>query len=247
MKIRLVLVFSLLALGSALADDQVARAQQQLKDQGFYYGEITGEKSADTSAAIRRFQIRSGLQITGELNDETLKALSASAESANAPNKSMGAATPTRAQSPAANAREDSQRYPEEEQTQPRVAPQPSQDRQVIPPVYPGRPALAVGGNFARTPYENAPAEVKEDVIARAQNKLARRDLYRGAIDGMLSSDFEFSLRAYQARVGLPPTGQLDLATLAALELLPGADQPVFVPPRRAMREEPVRGEWVRP
>ena len=38
----------------------------------------------------------------------------------------------------------------------------------------------------------------------------------------------EFSLRAYQSRVGLAVTGRLDLATLAALELLPGAHTPVY-------------------
>jgi peptidoglycan hydrolase-like protein with peptidoglycan-binding domain len=250
MNIRLALFLSLIAIGSVFADDQVARVQQQLKDQGFYYGEITGEKNADTTAAIRRFQIRSGLQITGELNDETGKALATAASTASTPNKSIAAATPApapRASLPPANTREDSERYPEEDEQAPRYAPQPSQDRQVPPPVYPGRPAPQTGGYFARTPYESAPPEVQQDLIGRAQRTLAKRDLYRGAVDGVLSPDLEFSLRAYQSRVGLQPTGRLDLETLAALELLPGANQPVFIPPRRAYREPPVRGEWVRP
>ena len=57
------------------ADPQTASAQQALKDQGFYYGEVTGTKDADTTAAIRRYQIRNGLQITGDLNAETRKSL----------------------------------------------------------------------------------------------------------------------------------------------------------------------------
>jgi hypothetical protein len=58
----------------------------------------------------------------------------------------------------------------------------------------------------------------------------------------------ELSLRAYQARAGLPVTGRFDLETLAALELLPRARAPIFnpfrqrVPPRS---EPPVRGEWI--
>ena len=57
------------------ADQTIASLQQTLKDQGFYYGEITGTKNADTTAAIRRYQIRNGLKITGELDAETQKSL----------------------------------------------------------------------------------------------------------------------------------------------------------------------------
>ena len=49
--------------------------QQTLKRQGFYYGAVTGEKNTETTAAIRRYQIRNGLQVTGELNDETLRSV----------------------------------------------------------------------------------------------------------------------------------------------------------------------------
>ncbi|MEJ7703238.1 MAG: peptidoglycan-binding domain-containing protein [Geodermatophilaceae bacterium] len=59
----------------ARADQAIASMQQALKDQGFYYGEITGTKDADTTAAIRRYQIRNGLKITGDLNAETQKSL----------------------------------------------------------------------------------------------------------------------------------------------------------------------------
>jgi peptidoglycan hydrolase-like protein with peptidoglycan-binding domain len=76
---------------------------------------------------------------------------------------------------------------------------------------------------------------------------LARRGLYRGQLDGIYGPNLEFSLRAYQSRIGLPVTGQLDLETLAAMELLPGAHTPVFAPRRRVLPEPPVRGEWVRP
>ena len=121
----------------------------------------------------------------------------------------------------------------------------PPQDRQ-LPPVYPGRAVPSVGRNFAGTPYENAPPEVQQDVIAKAQKRLAKRDLYRGEITGLFGPDLEFSLRAYQSRVGLPTTGRLDLETLAALELLPGGNVPIYRP-RRVFREPPVRGEWIRP
>src|SRR3989440_13059960 len=82
MKIGLsILSIWLVGVMSAFGDRAIEDVQRVLKEQGFYYGEITGEKDADTTAAIRRFQIRNGLQITGELNDETLKSLKAGASS----------------------------------------------------------------------------------------------------------------------------------------------------------------------
>ena len=57
------------------ADQLVESVQQALKDEGFYYGEVSGDINANLTAAIRRYQIRNGLQVTGELNDETLRSL----------------------------------------------------------------------------------------------------------------------------------------------------------------------------
>ena len=73
----------------ALADSTVQQAQEELKAQGYYFGQIDGDKNADTIAAIRRFQIRNGLQVTGELDQETLRALHADSSS------STAATTPT--------------------------------------------------------------------------------------------------------------------------------------------------------
>ena len=69
MKLRIVvLILAAAIVTEAKADQMTQNVQQVLKDQGFYYGEITGEKDADTTAAIRRYQIRNGLQINGDLN-----------------------------------------------------------------------------------------------------------------------------------------------------------------------------------
>ncbi|HEY6071730.1 MAG TPA: peptidoglycan-binding domain-containing protein, partial [Chthoniobacterales bacterium] len=89
------------------------------------------------------------------------------------------------------------------------------------------------------------PPQVQQNVIASAQNILAQHGLYRGVIDGAAGPEFEFSLRAYQARVHLPVTGRLDLATLAALQLLPGGKAPIYVPRRRPTHQPPVRGEYI--
>ena len=71
MRIKIAILILIVSVAAIRADQSIESVQQALKEQGFYYGEITGEKNADTTAAIRRFQIRHGLQITGELNEET--------------------------------------------------------------------------------------------------------------------------------------------------------------------------------
>src|SRR6266516_3352011 len=79
------LVVALSFLGSVRADQTIQSVQQALTEQGFYYGNVTGEKSAETTAAIRRYQIRNGLQVTGEINSETLRSLNVSSNSASSP------------------------------------------------------------------------------------------------------------------------------------------------------------------
>src|SRR5215470_17235429 len=75
------LLLGVCVAGLMRADQTIQSVQQALKDQGFYYGSVTGDKSAETTAAIRRYQIRNGLQVTGELNDETLRSVNSSSNS----------------------------------------------------------------------------------------------------------------------------------------------------------------------
>jgi len=62
-------------IASVLADDNVRAVQTKLKEDGFYFGEADGALSSDLSAALTRYQIRNGLQITGQLDEGTSKAL----------------------------------------------------------------------------------------------------------------------------------------------------------------------------
>src|SRR5437764_14863502 len=79
------LVVALCVVGSVRADQTIQSVQQALTDQGFYCGNGTGEKSAETTAAIRRYQIRNGLQVNGEITSEALRSLNVNSNSASSP------------------------------------------------------------------------------------------------------------------------------------------------------------------
>src|SRR5215467_405086 len=76
------------------ADQLVENVQQALKDEGFYYGEVNGDMNANLTAAIRRYQIRNGLQVTGELNDETLRSLRIKSSGSSRATTNAGSPTP---------------------------------------------------------------------------------------------------------------------------------------------------------
>jgi len=224
-------------LGIALAqlmraDSTVQEAQQELKEQGYYFGQINGEKDADTIAAIRRFQIRSGLPITGELDEQTLRTLHSGTASSSAPTNT-----------PQPERREDdgtANEHSGEATPPPREAQGARAER---------APSQATASIFSNTPYEMAPPELQQRVVVGAQTLLRRRGFYRGVSDGMFSPNLEFSIRAFQARLGIAPNGRLDMETLAALGLLPGQNGRTFMemPRRRGVpaEEPPVRGEWI--
>ncbi len=196
----------------AWADQATESAQQKLKEQGFYYGEITGKQDADTTAAIRRYQIRNGLQITGDLNAETQKALGLSSKPAATP-KPQPAQTP--GPTPPGFNQDTSTPPPRSEPPQDNVITEPEIEPDPPPPRLDNRIP------FAATPYEAAPPHVQQDIVMQAQMRLMRQGYYRDEIDGLYGPALNFALRNFQMRVGLEPTGRFDVETLAALQLLP--------------------------
>ena len=170
------------------------------------------------TAAIRRYQIRNGLKITGELNTETQRSLRVTGTSSTQPRM--------------APKQEPSDDNPDlrDEDARPSQPPPPQyrSPREAAPPIYSPEPYRyrQETGIFYGTPYENAPFDIQQRVIADAQIFLARRGYYRSEIDGLYGPGTEFALRAFQSRSGLPLTGRFDGPTLGALGLMPGRRVP---------------------
>jgi peptidoglycan hydrolase-like protein with peptidoglycan-binding domain len=198
-RLQLCLVVTLCAAGLVRADQSIRSLQEALKDQGFYYGTVTGEKSAETTAAVRRYQIRNGLQVTGEINDETLRALNSSSNSV--------AATSRANSKPVA---------PQPNSVRPDVSARLSQSS---PPATVSEPdrGLETNPSYSASFYQSPPLRVNRRVIAGAQYQLMSRGYYRGRVDGKYGSQTAFAVRAFQSTARLPPTGRLDTQTLDAL------------------------------
>ena len=212
------------------ADQTVQSVQQALKDQGFYYGEVTGDKSSETTAAVRRYQIRNGLQVTGETNPETLRSLNLSS---NAASSSHPTSKPAVTQSNSSRPEDNSQ------VGQNALPSSPSEpDRRVdVNPTLPG--AL----------YQPAPTRInRRMIIAEVQRQLISRGYYWGRINGSYGRRTAFAVRAFQLGSGLAPTGRLDASTLDALGLSNANLAYVAPPPREYESWVPVvkfkHGKW---
>lgn len=246
---------------SLRADLQVRAAQQQLKEEGFYYGEVDGKPGAETGAAIRRYQIRNGLQVTGSLNQETLDALkiggNISAATTPKPTPTPRANPPKPKPTPFPSANENDRDYlrqsPDEGGAQAPIRPQ----NVLPPPVVITSQASVLSSQYAalfsRTPYENAPAEVQQRTLRNAQLLLLRERFYNGQIDGIPGPATARAITFYQDATDLPRTGRLDYETLAEMRLLPTRHaapiQPFFPSSEYHREADPpriYRGIWIR-
>jgi len=187
------------AVTLAHADPGIRSLQQTLKSQGFYYGAITGDRNAETTTAIRRYQIRNGLQVTGELNEETSRSINSSSKYVASTARTTPNSTNDRVTSVRGNA------SPQISQS----SPAPS----FRPPEHPVQNNPAYATSF----YQSAPLQLNRDIIARVQYELMSRGYYRGRVDGKYGRQMAFALRVYQSRAGLPATGRLDKETLDTL------------------------------
>jgi peptidoglycan hydrolase-like protein with peptidoglycan-binding domain len=234
--------------GSLWADDLTRALQQRLKDQGFYYGEVDGQPGDETSAAIRRYQIRYGLKVTGQLNDETRRSLNLSGNGNREGPLPERQPQPLQGQRPSAGDQEpDYENYrqpPRDNELGPFAPPEGSEDyRQVRPRTF-ARPEVVTSlpELFGGTIYERAPEQVQENVLYAVQGELVRRGLFRGALDGRPGPATTEAVARLQVEEDLPVSGRLDNETLDDLQAFPGQRNG---PPVRGMRPWRGRGPFI--
>src|SRR5262249_9237717 len=190
-------VVTLCTVSLVRGDQAIRSLQQTLKDRGFYYGAVTGDKSAETTAAIRRYQIRNGLKVSGEINEETLRSVNSSAVASASQPASRPATVQPNSIRPDANARSN------------QSSPPPSFRQEDRP--------VETNPSYSTSFYQSAPLRVNRRTIAGAQYQLMSRGYYRGRVNGKYGRQMAYALRAFQSSAGLPPTGRLDIETVKAL------------------------------
>ncbi len=209
------------------AEDIMRQAQEELKSQGFYFGEIDGKLDPANSAAIKRFQIRNGLEPTGTLSVETLKALGLDGEK---PSPLVAPEIePIEVMPPAKKPVETRKALPVSPSQPPAVPALPGRPPLSNPQTLPNPPGRKtaelpspLGTLFARTPFANAPLEVQASTVNKVQAYLRRLGLYHEPVDGSSGPALEEAILSFQRRARLPLSGRLDLDTLNEMKMLPG-------------------------
>lgn len=63
------------AITTPLADEQIRRAQEEMRKRNLYFGDVDGRASPELAEAIRRYQARKGFAVTGAIDEETANSL----------------------------------------------------------------------------------------------------------------------------------------------------------------------------
>ncbi len=237
MRNALLFILGFLLANPLWADDLTRSIQQRLKDQGFYYGEVDGQGGDETSAAIRRYQIRYGLKVTGQLNDETLRSLGMTRNSSARP------APGYQENEGPSSGQPDDQYYrqpPMQNYGRPLPQPEGSEDYNEMrpPPFVPPGVVTSFPRLYAGTIYERSPPQVQENVLYAVQGELMRRGFFRGIIDGRPGPATSDAILRLQQEDGLPMSGRLDNETLNELRAFPGQRNG---PPEEGFRRWPGR------
>jgi hypothetical protein len=73
----------LLSIAAVSADEQVRQVQEELRRRNLYFGDIDGTPTPELANALRRYQARKGIQVTGAIDDATAASLDLQPRSAN--------------------------------------------------------------------------------------------------------------------------------------------------------------------
>jgi peptidoglycan hydrolase-like protein with peptidoglycan-binding domain len=187
------------------SDDFTRDLQSELKRRGYFYAEISGVLTPETATALKRFQIRFGLDATGAVTQETLEALGLGTLNAWRKSRRLDPHPAAPASVPGFGGLPG--RVPRPANPVPKAAPGTAEAERPQAAAFYGR--LLEG-----TPYSGAGLEVQRGVVFKALRILERGSFSDGPFNVMPGPGFMAALIGYQNQAGIRLTGRLDLATL---------------------------------
>lgn len=226
-------VLALVAGAYAASDEGVKQVQQALRNQGYYYGQSDGVFGDETEHAIRRYQIRNGLKVTGQLDGTTRTAIlggkevepSMPGEDTNdlrAPGDPMQQAkeadkkylqSPPPSVSPDSGSSKATAKKSDSSSTKSKSTTSAKETRS------------SRGGSysylFSNSPYERASSSEQKRILVLVQNYLRRYGYYRGAADGIPGPATAQAIARYQDAARLRTSGRLDGETLELMGMQP--------------------------
>jgi lipid-binding SYLF domain-containing protein/peptidoglycan hydrolase-like protein with peptidoglycan-binding domain len=242
---------------SGASKDEIRNAQQALKDKGMYTGPMDGAMSADTQKALRDYQQKNNLKVTGTLNRETMSSLGVAPTGAATPEKKGS----TQGKKTSSYSSKDEIRRTQEALKKDGFNPGPIDG--VMGPMtvmalrsYQSHNGLKASGYIdqdtessllgASSSPVGGNASNTGDIHQKQQELADLGYLDPNQVNGMLSSQTRQAIRNFQWMNNLPVTGNLDEQTKTAIDSqgqLPVENAQLSQPPIASRQNTELRRE----
>ena len=187
-----------------LSTEQVRQVQTRLNQMGYYSGNIDGVWGSDTQSALRNFQQSKNLQVTGQLNDQTARALGVENYAR------AGATTANEGRAmPAGQIRESNAPSATQQQADNSASVQ-------QPSAQSERPQSAPS---LRANVQSEAVVISQQELRQLPRKLNNMGYDAGQVDGVWGPRTQTALRNFQQAKNLSVTGRLNEQTMDALAL----------------------------
>jgi peptidoglycan hydrolase-like protein with peptidoglycan-binding domain len=190
--------------------DQVRQVQTRLNQMGYFSGNIDGVWGPETQTALRNFQQSKNLQVTGQLNEQTARALGVENYAR------AGSTAGSEGQGMAQNQIRESN-TPSGQRQQSGAQQQASNTSGVQEPQQSGRQQSTQSS--ARDNTQTQMVVLTQQDVRQLQRKLNNMGYDAGQVDGIWGPRTQGAVRNFQQAKNLQASGRLNEQTMDALDL----------------------------
>ncbi len=202
-----------------VSSSTVKKAQERLKEKGYYEGNIDGVLGPNTREALRRYQEKESLNANGRLTHETAEHLGISGSSTVGEHFEGAGEAVEHHYGEAGKSVGRGSKEAGSDMKKGEVA-EGGKDfgkgvggfgKEVAKGTAKGAKRVAEGVKGAFTPNEHK--ETSSESVEKAQRVLKDKGYYDAGVDGVMGPRTHAALRSFQEKEGLTPTGDLNTST----------------------------------